>query len=355
MSNRHAEPSFARFWSLDRVGPQTREKTHDSSRIRKQWRAVPVLLLGLGLSACLSARAEAHLGDRVYPIPYLSDEMLEQIQLHDGLVDEWYELVGEPTMSLLDFTEELYQSPLDPSDIDFRIWLAWHDEPARLYVGLVASDDVYKNTHDYNSGSSSRSAIYTHDSIKLAIDGDHSGGAGSGNGTPLEEVIEIQGQAPDYEAIPRTVSGPTLNDGLYRFQKKQTLWTTVPPYGDSGGGVAGEAPVIWVIELYVTPFDRWGETWGSPEGSVVSHFAAGQVIGFAVVVIDHDPPEIAVKRWSVEVQQSDETDTTFWNIIRNRADSFLDGLLLPADPAGPGDSAVESVSWGRIKASLVIE
>ena len=317
---------------------------------KKQWCAALVLLLGSGLST------EAHLGERVYPIPYLSDEMLERIDLKDGLVDEWYELVGEPTLSLLDCTEELHNSPLDPSDIDFRIWLGWHDEPARLYVGFVASDDVYKNTHDYNSGSASRSAIYTHDSIKLAIDGDHSGGAGSRNGTPLEETIEIQGQAPDYEAISRTVSGPTLNDGLYRFQKKQTLWTTVPPYADSGGGVAGEAPVIWVIELYVTPFDRWGETWESPEGSVVSDFAAGKVIGFSMVVIDHDPPAIDVKRWSVEVQKSDEIklgETTFWTILRNRADSFLDGLLLSAD-ADPG-TAVESVSWGRIKASLEME
>ena len=38
------------------------------------------------------------------------------------------------------------------------------------------------------------------------------------------------------------------------------------------------------------------------------------------------------------------------------ADYFLDGLLLPADPAEPGEnSAVESVSWGRIKAALPVE
>ncbi len=312
---------------------------------KKPWRAALVLLLGLAMSS------GAHLGDRVYPIPYLSDEMLAGIQLDDGLVDEWYELVGEPTLSLLDFTEEIHQSPLDPADLDFRIWLAWHDEPARLYVAFVASDDVYKNNHDYSSSP----YLHENDSIMLAIDGDHSGGRGGDSNTPLEEAIEIHGQAPSYQAISRTASGPTLNDVPYRVQIGQASWTTLPPYAEGGGGVAGEAPVIWVIELYVTPFDRWGEPWESPEGSVVSHFAAGQVIGFAMVVLDHDPPAIDVKRWSVEVQQSDETDTTFWNIIRNRADSFLDGLLLPADPAGPGVSAVESVSWGRIKASLEME
>ena len=318
-------------------------------RIRKRWHAPLVLLLGLALSA------EAHLGDRLYPIPYLSDEMLAGIKLDDGLVDEWYELVGEPTLSLLDFTGEMPHSPLlppDPSDLDFRIWLTWHDEPARLYVAFVASDDVYKNNHDYSSSP----YLHENDSIMLAIDGDHSGGRGGDSNTPLEEAIEIHGQAPSYQAISRTASGPTLNDVSYRVQIGQASWTTLPPYAEGGGGVAGEAPVIWVIELYVTPFDRWGETWESPEGSVVSPIAAGQVIGFAMVVLDHDPPAFDAKRWSVDVQQPDETDTTFWNIIRNRADTFLDGLLLPADPAGPvEDTGIQSVSWGRIKASLEME
>ena len=317
-------------------------------RTSKQWRASLVLLLGLGLSA------EAHLGDRVYPIPYLTDEMLEQIQFDDGRIDEWYELIGEPTLSLLDFTgEEPHSPPLlpDPSDLDFRIWLAWHDEPPRFYVAFVASDDVYKNTHDYSSSP----YMWQHDSIMLAIDGDHSGGKGSDQETPLEEAIEIHGQAPYYQAISRTVSGPTLYNLPNRVQKGQDFWTTLPPYAESGGGVAGEAPVIWVIELYVTPFDRWGETWESPEGSVVSRFAAGQVIGFAILVYDHDPPAFDPQQWSVEVQQPDETYTTRWNMFRNRADTFLDGLLLPAGPDDPGDSAVESVSWGRIKASLEFE
>ena len=52
-------------------------------RIQRQW-----LSLALLLASVLSV--QAHLGDRVYPIPYLTDEMLEQIQLDDGLVDEWY-------------------------------------------------------------------------------------------------------------------------------------------------------------------------------------------------------------------------------------------------------------------------
>ena len=297
----------------------------------------------------------AHVGDRVYPIPYLSDGMLAEIQLDDGQIQEWIDLLGEPTLTLLDFTEEVQQSPLDPSDLDFRIWLAWHDEPARLYVAFVASDDLYKNTHDY-SGKFSRYML-ANDSITLAIDGDHSGGAGYyGDPYVLEESIEINGQTQVYEAISRTLSGPTLNSLFYTVETGQLSWTTLPPYAESGGGVAGEAPVIWVIELYMTPFDRWGEeSWHGPAGSVVSRFAAGRVIGFTIVVRDYDPPDIEWRNWAPDVQLPDEI-STYWDMQFNRADILLDGLLLPADPAGGiEDSAVDAVSWGRIKASLEFE
>ena len=118
----------------------------------------------------------------VFPFAYLSDEMLEQIRLDDGRIDEWQELVGEPAMTLLDFQEDRGRGP-DPSDLDFRIWLAWHDDPARLYVAFVASDDVYDNTHDYSVDwfGSSRDNMMWSDCIMMGFDGDHSGGAGCTN------------------------------------------------------------------------------------------------------------------------------------------------------------------------------
>ena len=38
-----------------------------------------------------------------------------------------------------------------------------------------------------------------------------------------------------------------------------------------------------------------------------------------------------------------------------RADGYLDGLLLPPAADEPEDTAVESASWGRIKAALEME
>ncbi len=126
------------------------------NRIRKQWHAA------LGLLLWLPASASAHVGERLYPIPYLSDEMLVEVQL-DGRIDEWYELLGEPAMTSLDFRERSEEEPPDPSSLDFRIWLAWHDDPVRLFVAFVATDDVYKNDHDYSVGS--RRLISNNDSL----------------------------------------------------------------------------------------------------------------------------------------------------------------------------------------------
>ena len=65
-------------------------------------------------------------------------------------------------------------------------------------------------------------------------------------------------------------------------------WMTLSPYAEAGGRVAGETPVIWSIELYITPFDHRGEDLTSPEGSVPSDLSAGEVIGFAMGVFDGD-------------------------------------------------------------------
>ena len=249
-------------------------ETMTLARIEKRCSALLFLLLLLAVSAGLSPQAVAHSGGRVYPIPELTDEMLEQIQFDDGSVDEWFELIGEPAMTLLDFqTHSNFISP-DPSDLDFRIWLAWHDDPDRFYVAFVGADDLYQNDHDYGAFGV-RQFIDTHDSITLTIDGDHSGGpgitatSGSPPGELNQQLLVGYGQTQRYDAIARTVSGPTLYSIIDFFSTGALSWKLFPPYGDAGGGVFGEGPTISVIEFYVTPLDQW-EAWDDIEGSVFS-------------------------------------------------------------------------------------
>ena len=109
-----------------------------------------------------------------------------------------------------------------------------------------------------------------------------------------------------------------------------------------------------MIELYVTPFDRWG-TWDGPEGSVVSDLQGGKVIGFGIVLNDWDPPDRGVALTPEAMEPLDDLPPSLL-VTQRRADSFIDGILLSSDPAGPENgSAVEPVSWGRIKASLEME
>ena len=121
----------------------------------------------------------------------------------------------------------------------------------------------------------------------------------------------------------------------------------MPPYGEGGGGVAGAAPAISVIELYVTPFDPL--VGDNIQETVTGELSAGQVIGFSIAV--HDNEGDGWQPWPPERMQRSDSYVEF-DIMSLCADYFLDGILLPACLGG---SAVESDSWGRIKASLELE
>ncbi len=99
-----------------------------------------------------------------------------------------------------------------------------------------------------------------------------------------------------------------------------------------------------MTEFYVTPFDRLIQD--SPEESVVSTLSPGTLIGFVLHIGDIDEEGA----WRAETVHS-ITGQDYWSDSLN-ADGFARGLLV-----GPGgeipDSAVESLTWGRIKATFV--
>ena len=167
-------------------------------RSRNHRRMALGLLVGSALSAGLSDRAGAHIGSRVFPIPELTDEMLAGIDFDGYVYEEWFDQIGEPALTSVDFLSSYTngKEPHDPADMDFRIWLAWHDEPARLYVAFVAADDSYWNTFDYDATGSSRNSMLSgyrggNDGIALGIDADHSGGPGFEGWVGRDRITEI--------------------------------------------------------------------------------------------------------------------------------------------------------------------
>ena len=298
----------------------------------------------------LVSSTNAHVGDRVYPIFELTDADLEAIDLQDGSIGDWLDIVGEPTLSAIEFFAHTALEPYDPADMDFRLWLAWHDATNRIYAAMEQADDIYINTYDRSSGNLN---MFAQDSgITLSIDGDHSGGVYGGPCCDDTQAFEFARQVQPYRAIGETI-GEDPHVVITRLQDlnpgyEYGTWYTQPPYADGGGRRFGENPVISVTEFYMTPFDDF--IWNSPEESLVSELSPGRTIGFKVLIADRDSKdEFSVSTYftlpDTEAQPLGQGTS---------ADFLLDGLLLGPGGAIPEveDTAVESITWGRIKASF---
>ena len=301
------------------------------------------VVIALGWNIGQSVPSEAHVGDRVYPISELTDEMLAQIDLKDGSWDEWRELLGEPAMTILDFRKIFKEQEFDLADLDLSLWLAWHGALNRFYVAAVLSDDQAGSVETVQDPSSFK----RHDSITLIVDGDHSGGE---HAVPCfqsctdEEILLLDDDTQTYDAIGRHSSGQNVDLPSTREHAGVRSWTTFPPYSDGGGGSFGEAPTIHLIEFYVTPFDRM--VFNSVEESVVTDLVGGKIIGYTIMVFDQGDPDQIQDLWV----HNDAPDDLL--LLMRGSDHFVDGVLLPASGGLEGDSAVEEKSWGRIKASF---
>ena len=110
--------------------------------------------------------------------------------------------------------------------------------------------------------------------------------------------------------------------------------------------MVGGSPIFSVTEFYVTPFDRFVPR-ADPEDSDVSDLFAGKIIGFNIQVFDVDSqPGIE----TIHLLAAPSND--FWPLLAMSADDFADGVLITPDGLASDNSAVESDSWARIKATF---
>lgn len=288
------------------------------SIISARWTSVAVMVL-------VALPLQAHLGDRVIPIFEITDEQLELIDFEDGIIDEW-EGFGEPSLTSLDFTGfSPYEDDLvpDPGDLDFRIWLGWNRTHNRLYGSIQAADDSY---------------LEGREALILYIDGDHSGGKYHYFTDPQMN----QQQAQSYVILVGSLEPDGPNIQLSQLSDQmECMWCNYSPYAGIGGRVLGENPAFWIVEFYVTPFDAL--VWDDSDASVVSTLDTGKTIGISVDVSDYDS-DTDVKDWEYYVLNLE--------ILERTADNFVDGLLVRKDGFVEDGSAVRSVSWAKIKASL---
>jgi hypothetical protein len=301
-------------------------------------------LFTLGIAALLLGIAspiQAHVGDAVVRIFELTDEELQWIDLHDGSVEDWQEVMGDPTLTALDFVTDGRRANNDPSDLAYRIWMGWHKESDRIYVAMERVDDRYVGyVRDVPPESDSWYAWWSDSGLQFLVDGDHSGGAITvGMREDNREIQHFMAASESY----RNFEGVNIMQNGFTYKDD---WFRVPPLAEVGGGSFGEQPTVVVTEFYVTPFD-W-LVWDDPELAEVSDLKAGQIIGFAMVIIDYDE---VFKSGSIEYQSvhSFPIDSMGPGWV---PDLFGDAILVNALGKVPEDTAVENLTWARIKASF---
>ena len=293
--------------------------------------------------------ASAHVGAALYPIYELPTSDLPD--LHDGTLADWEEVLAGASLTHSDFeAHDVGEgAPVDPGDLAYQIFLAWHGSTQRVYVAMERVDDVYVN--EYEGGGIS-SQMWRHDGFEFMVDGDHSGGEYQwpfdSDLTPEERRLLTLSQAQMYGAVSEAVDGHLLVlsqwDGPFRTAEVMPLM--FPPYADAGGFVLSGSPSLSGIEMYVTPFDRLNVL--HPEDSQRSELYADKIIGFQISIPDFDSEPSEYHGFYNLAGQSGT-----WR----SADRFVDGVLLPCEGGDCGSapepvSAVQVDSWGRIKAGL---
>ena len=276
--------------------------------------------------------SEAQWQDRLYPFTELTDEMVALIDLKDGSIEDWLEVLGEPALTGLDFVGY----PYDPSSYDCRLWLAWHEATDRLYIAAEIVDDIYVDIEKPSFG------YYGDSTVWFFVDGDMSGGI------LFDDVSSEPNhmmQAQHYTAFARTYGNESNVDLL----TISSTWMDQLPYADGGGDMVDSQPIISVVEFFVTPFDHL--IWDAPEESAISDLFEGKTIGFALSLADMDSENskdssgiLRADNW-LELFGPDAAGQRY----TDESHLWATGILLGAHGA---DSAVESFTWGRIKASL---
>lgn len=293
-----------------------------------------ISILCLLLAFGLVGNANAHIGEQVYLIFEISDADLQDINLFDGDISDWEDVVGEASLGPSNFFADPTVgdgAQYNPADMDYRIWLSWNESSNRLYLATERTDDVYINEY----GGGAPASVWQHDSVEFMIDGDHSGGQYNYNNeesfTDEEKVRNQNAQAQKWNAI---FDSP---DGRYLGYPGQAAWLNQPPLSDGGGNSVGGGPTLSVLEIYITPYDDIIPT--DQEGSIATDLEAGNVIGFQIAMPDFDTAPTEYRGYHNLSGQA----ATF-----RFAERFVDGRLIAAG----GATAVADQSWARIKASF---
>lgn len=232
----------------------------------------------------------------------------------------------------------------DLSDFNARNLVAWNEQTNRVYSMADVVDNVLNNNRDdpttYNFD----------DDWHFVIDADHSGGD-----MYADEWVELE-ESERRELFYTTgqlyqIHVPPI-DGYWAFMYiEPTNWLTTGrelPFPDMlqiGWNRTGETggAGTYQYEIMATPFEHWD--WDGPDQSTIVDLEEGRIIHIGFLYKDYD-------------MDDGRYDGSYdfppvHNVWRN-ANLMADFELLPVDE-DLFPTAVESDTWGRIKAHYLTE
>lgn len=286
-------------------------------------RKLPVVT-GLMLAASI---CWAHLPlSVVYPAVQFPDTHIPAI---DGNLADWDAIPTAYWITHEQLTETVrgVGTSWDATDMSLKAIVGWNPASNKLFLMEDRFDD-----HVF--------VLTGWDSIEMEFDADHSGGEfGLFENVSQEEQDRMHGaQAQNYGI---NNAGP----GLFAWHK--ATWHDKAPWG--GWASTQTAPEggegFFRAEYMLTGWDDLD--WHGPEVSKIHQLRENDVIGFNFTVVDNDegPGTAYQGYWTL----SGATDS--WK----QGDLLSDFVLAPMDPDikwGAQTTAVDEVSWGRLKATF---
>jgi len=293
-------------------------------------------VLALGAAVLLAAAWPSPLSaDHVlFPFTELSDDDLARIDLHDGYLDDWQRVLGEPTFTAHSAwvgQGKSWTPHYDPSDLDFRIWLAWHDATNRLYFATGRIDDDYHNAFGGSSSSMSGQDGW----MLVVVDGDRSGGRSFiYDFTDMTQTEQASAEVRFHQHWDALAETHGAGSHLSMHYEKYGDWCTRPPYADGGGRHFSLYPGVDLLEFYITPFDVL--SFEGPDHSQVSDLYPGKRIGIFLLISDHDANGTLLYALSPE----------YGGI---QLEFLPHGLMVGKSQAGTGLDGLAESTWAAVK------
>ncbi len=257
----------------------------------------------------------------------------------DGDLKDW-EVVGDSYTILTGQFHDLINPEVETSDSDdftARLMAGWNKAENKLYIAAQVRDDI----HQIDRPAGSATVLFQDDAMELFIDADHSGGQFA-NFTELSQ--EEQRRRNGVEANHFVVAGPPPDEDFFvNFSAASWYALSDGPYTEAAvefiGVLGGEG--VTNYEVMLVPFDRVNINAAFQSEEHI--LRENEILGFNVELNDFDVhSELFDAKWSLSGQH---------NSYRF-SDRFADLILMPLEGTF---TVVESISWGRLKASLHTE